>query len=95
MLISKGFSNGDIVSLKMINGDELIARFESETADDITIDRPLALTMSREGLGMIPWMMLGDKSLITLKKSHVFAVVPSQKDAADQYMQGTTGIALR
>jgi len=95
MLISKGFSNGDIVSLKMINGDELIARFESETGDDITIDRPLALTMSREGLGMIPWMMLGDKSLITLKKSHVFAVVSSQKDAADQYMQGTTGIALR
>jgi hypothetical protein len=95
MLISKGFSNSDIVSLKLINGDELIARFESETADDITIDRPLALTMSREGLGMIPWMMLGDKSSITLKKSHVFAVVFSQKDAADQYMQGTTGIALR
>jgi hypothetical protein len=95
MLISKGFSNGDIVSLKMINGDELIARFESETGDDITIDRPLALTMAREGLGMIPWMMLGDKSSITLKKSHVFAVVSSQKDAADQYMQGTTGIALR
>jgi hypothetical protein len=95
MLISKGFSNGDIISLKLINGDELIARFESETADDITIDRPLALTMSREGLGMIPWMMLGDKSSITLKKSHVFAAVSSQKDAADQYMQGTTGIALR
>jgi len=57
MLVNRGFSNGDIVSLKMINGDELIARFESETADDITIDRPLALTKSREGLGMIPWMM--------------------------------------
>jgi hypothetical protein len=95
MLISKGFSNGDIISLKLINGDELIERFESETGDDITIDRPLALTMSREGLGMIPWLMLGDKSAITLKKSHVFAVVSSQKDAADQYMQGTTGIALR
>jgi hypothetical protein len=95
LLINKGFSNGDIISLKLINGDELIARFESETSDDITIDRPLALTMSRDGLGMIPWMMLGDKSSITLKKSHVFAVVSSQKDAADQYMQGTTGIALR
>ena len=95
MLISKGFSNGDIISLKLINGDEIIARFENESADDITIDRPLALTMSREGLGMIPWMMLGSKSSITLNKSHIFAAVPSQKDAADQYMQGTTGIALR
>jgi len=32
---------------------------------------------------------------MTLSKSHIFAAVPSQKDAADQYMQGTTGIALR
>jgi len=95
MLINKGFSNGDIISLKLINGDELIARFESETLEDITIDRPLALTMSRDGLGMIPWMMLGAKSSMTLSKSHIFAAVPSQKDAADQYMQGTTGIALR
>ena len=95
MLINKGFSNGDIISLKMINGDELIARFESETANDITIDRPLALTMSREGLGMIPWMMLGAKGPVIISKSHVFATLLSQKDAADQYMQGTTGIALR
>ena len=96
MLIDKGLSNGDIVSLKLINGDELIARFENETAEEIRIERPLALTMSPQGgLGMVPWMFLGAKNTITLKRSHVFAMVPSQKDAADQYMQGTTGIALR
>jgi hypothetical protein len=95
MLISKGFSYGDIVSLKMINGDELIARFESETVEEITIDRPLAVTIGRDGLGMMPWLFLGVKDSITLKKSHIFVTSPSQKDAADQYMQGTTGIALR
>jgi hypothetical protein len=95
MLISKGFSNGDVVSLKLINGDELIARFESETAEEITIDRPLAVTIGRDGLGMMPWLFLGVKDSITLKKSHVFVISPSQKDAAEQYMQGTTGIALR
>jgi hypothetical protein len=95
MLIDKKFSNGDIVSLKLINGDELIARFESETAEEITIDRPLAVTIGRDGLGMMPWLFLGVKDSITLKKSHIFVTSPSQKDAADQYMQGTTGIALR
>lgn len=96
MLIDKGLSNGDIISLKMINGDELIARFEGETTDEIKIERPLALTMSPQGaLGMVPWMFLSAKHNITLKKSHVFAMAPSQKEAADQYMQGTTGIALR
>jgi hypothetical protein len=95
MLIDKKFSNGDIVSLKLINGDELIARFESETAEDLTIDRPLAVTIGRDGLGMMPWLFLGVKDSITLKKSHIFVTSPSQKDAADQYMQGTTEIALR
>jgi hypothetical protein len=95
MLINRGLSSGDVVSLKLLNGDEIIARFESETADEITINRPLALTMGQSGLGMIPWIFLGDKETMTLKRSHVFVMVTSKKDAADQYMQGTTGIALR
>lgn len=95
MLIEKPLATGDVVSLKLLNGDEIIARFESETLDEIKIEKPLALTMSSGGLGMIPWLFLGDKNVITLKKSHVFCMVPSKKDAADQYMQGTTGIALR
>jgi hypothetical protein len=94
MLLSKPIAKGDVVSIKLINGDEIIARLESEEATGITIDRPLALTMSGGGLGMIPWIFLGDKSIITLKHEHVFVMVPSKKDAADQYMQGTTSIAL-
>lgn len=95
MLLNKPISNGDVVSVKLTNGDELIARFESETSDEITIYKPLAITIGAQGLGMMPWMFLGDKDIITIKKAHVFVVVPSKKDAADQYMQGTTGIALR
>ena len=95
MLIDKGFSAGDVVSLKLVNGDELIARFENETADEIKISKPLAITIGAQGLGMMPWMFLGDKDSVTLKRSHVFAMMTSKKEAADQYMQGTTGIALR
>ena len=50
--------------------------------------------MQGGGLGMVPWVLLGDKDTIVLNKNHVFAMVPSKKDAADQYVQGTTGIAL-
>jgi hypothetical protein len=94
MLLQKPIATGDVVSIKLINGDEIIARLESDDAKGITIDRPLALTMSNGGLGMIPWVFLGDKDTMTLKHEHVFVMVPSKKDAADQYMQGTTGIAL-
>jgi len=93
--MKKPYTKGDVVSLKVVNGDELIARFEEETDTTIKINRPLALTMGPQGLGMIPWMFLGDDEDVTLNKSHVFAMALSKKDASDQYMQGTTGIALR
>jgi len=95
MLIQKPIAQNDVVSIKLINGDELIARYDDETGDSYKFNRPLALTMQGGGLGMIPWILLGDREAITLRKDHVFTVVPAKKDAADQYMQGTTGIALR
>lgn len=95
MLINKGFKSGDIITIKLINGDEIIARYENETTDEVSINRPLALTLGGGGgLGMIPWVFLSDKQDYNLKKSHMFVMVASKADAAKQYMQGTTGIAL-
>ena len=94
MLINKGFSAGDVVSIKLINGDEIISKFEKEDADSITISRPLALTMNGQGLGMIPWVFLGKDSSVTISKSNTFFVVESKGEAAKQYLEGTTGIAL-
>lgn len=95
MLFQKPLSQGDVVSIKLINGDELIARLEEETTEYVKFSKPLAITVGPQGLGMMPWVFLGEKDTFTLKQSHVFTVVPSKKEAADQYVQGTTGIALR
>jgi hypothetical protein len=95
MLLQKPITEGTVVSLKLVKGDEIIARYEGEDDKTIKINRPLALTMGQQGLGMIPWLFLGDTETFTLKREHVFVMVPSKKDASDQYMQGTTGIALR
>jgi hypothetical protein len=94
MLIERGFKSGDVISMKLVNGDEIITRYESEDANTITVSKPLALTMGPQGLGMIPWMFLSARDEFTINKSQIFTYAPSKKDAADQYMQGTTGIAL-
>lgn len=95
MLIEHGLKHGDIVSLKLINSDELIARFDSENNDEVVVEKPLSVAITPQGLGMMPWMFLGAKDKVTIKKSHIFAYMNAKKDAADQYLQGTTGIALR
>jgi hypothetical protein len=94
MLINKGFTKGDVITLKMVNGDEVIARFENEDADTITIDRPQAVTIGQGGLGLIPWLFLAETTQVTLKKNHIFFSTVSKKDASDQYLKGTTGIAM-
>jgi hypothetical protein len=95
MLIDKGFSQGDIVSLKIVNGDEIIARFEEELGNTYKISRPMAITISPQGLGLIPWMFFGEGDVFQIKKDHVFVLVRSKEEAAKQYLQGTTGIALK
>lgn len=95
MLIDKGISQGEVISIKLSNGDELIGRLESESTEEIKVERPLAVTIGPQGLGMMPWVFLGARDVHSIKKIHIYSMMPSKKEAADQYMQGTTGIALR
>jgi len=95
MLIDKGLTEGDVVSIKLISGEEIIARFESESSIEVKISKPLCVTLGPQGLGMIPWVFLGEKDTVPVKKEHVMVMMLSKKEASDQYVQGTTGIALR
>ena len=87
MLVNKDFNNGDVISVKLVNGDELIARYVSSDEKKIQIYRPLVLTLGDDGMVMIPWMMLGVTESITLNKEHIFLITDSKKDAADQYLE--------
>lgn len=94
MLIEKPVAVGDIVSIKLSSSEEIIARLEEETADYVKVSRPLAVTLGPQGLGMIPYMFLYAKDTVTFKQQFIVVMGPAKKDAADQYLSGTTGIAL-
>jgi len=94
MLLNKSYTSGDIVCLKLISGEELIARFETETVESVELHKPLAVTLSQNGLGMVPWLFLGGKDTLKIKHSHVMTMVECKKDAADQYRVSTTGLSV-
>jgi hypothetical protein len=50
--------------------------------------------MSAQGMGLIPWVFLGKDDSVTLRKKNTFFIVLSKGEAAKQYTEGTTGIAL-
>jgi len=96
MLIDKGFTQGDVVSIKLIGGEEIIARFESESATEFVISKPLAVTFNAQGLGLIPWIFLGeDKNQdIKVRQSAITMVCKPKADAAKQYMESTSNLKL-
>jgi hypothetical protein len=94
MLIQKPAGIGDIVSIKLISGEEIIGRLDADTTESIRLDRPKSVTIAKDGLGMMPFMFLGGSDTFIIKHIHIIVMVMAEKSAADQYVQGTTGISL-
>ena len=94
MLISKGASNGDVVNIKLITGEEIIARLDEDTNEHVKLNRPKSVSFGAQGMGLMPFMFLGGSDTVVIKHSHIIVMVIAEKDAAKQYLEGTTGIAL-
>jgi len=95
MLIDKGMTEGEIVSIKLTSGEEVIAKFISETADGFKVSKPLVLSMNQQGIGMMPFMFTLSQDKDVLIYKHSISVINNcDKMFADQYIQGTTGIKL-
>ena len=95
MLIDKGVSEGEVITLKLTSGEELIARLSEETAVGYKISKPMVIGMGQQGPGLMPYLFTvsPDKDIVLLKTA-VTVVTASDKSFADQYLQSTTGIKL-
>lgn len=95
MLIDKGVTAGEVITLKLTSGEELIARLAEETETHYKLSKPSVIGMSPKGPALMPYLFTvsPDKD-IKISKQAVAVVVHSDKEFADQYIQGTTGIAL-
>lgn len=94
MLIEKqGFSKDDLISFKLVNGEEVIAKLIEERTDEYVISKPITLAPSPQGMAVIPYVMTADLKQTTLKKQHVIVCGISNADLEPAYIQATTGIA--
>ncbi len=95
MLIDKGLSAGSVVTMKLINGEEIMAKFLEETATGYKISKPLSLSAGPKVLGMVPFLFTVDHEKdMTINKSTVMVITTTEQEFANQYTQGTTGIAI-
>jgi hypothetical protein len=94
MLLEKTkFKEGDIISLKLISGEEIIGKYISEDIADIVIKNPVMLAMTQKGPAMTPMMITVELDQeFNIAKSAVILRGNTVKDVADQFTFQTTGI---
>jgi hypothetical protein len=95
LLINKGLTVGEVVTLKLTSGEELIGKMVEETDTTFKVSRPMVLTLNAKGIGMTPYLFtVNPNSDVSVYKTAIAASIGTDKEIADSYLSETSGIAL-
>ena len=95
MLISKGVTVGEVITLKLTSGEELIAKLLEEADTYYTLSKPMVIAMGNHGPGLMPYLFTvsPDKD-IKLLKATVTVVEATDETFAKQFLESTSKIKL-
>ncbi len=102
MLLKKSLV-GEVVAVKLVNGQEIITKLTAHEGTVYTLARPYVLMLVRDETGQptvtfAPFSMGVDDNRDTAyeidRAQMIFTPVAARPDAAKQYLQTTSGIEL-
>jgi hypothetical protein len=82
-----------VYTLKIANGDEVIAKITAEDDTTYTASKPLTIVPSQQGINMMNSLFTAnpDKN-VSINKTQVSIIAPSREEVCDSYLEATTGI---
>jgi hypothetical protein len=95
MLVSQKYASGDVVSFKMVNGDELVAKVLEETDAGFSVSAPCTVMPSQQGLGLMQSLFSAREDCkVFLSKQHVMFHAESLEQMKAHYLKTTTGVEI-
>lgn len=89
------FKFGDIITIKLTSGDELIARYKEETSEAITVSKVMTFMMGPQGLGLVPFIFSATEAEhIKLPLTSVLVALKTDKSVASQYQKQTSSLVI-
>jgi len=87
-------SAGDIVSFKLVNGDEVVAKLVERADNKFKVSKPCTVVPSPQGIGLMQSLFCGDinNNDIELREDHVLMYAPAIKEIEGHYLSTVTGI---
>jgi hypothetical protein len=87
------FETSEVYSLKIANGDELIARVIAVDDTSITVAAPLTVVPSRDGIQLVPSLFTTElNSDVTININNIVMIAAVRDQVRDSYTEATTGI---
>ena len=90
----------DVKVLKLITGEEVIARISTESSNLLILDKPMILQMmpanqqGQVGFAIVPWLMAGNSERITISTEHILAEDDVKPEIGKNYLANVTGLSL-
>ena len=91
----------DVKVLKLITGEEVIARVTEEKNNLITLEKPMTLQMippttstGQVGFAMVPWMKAAKNDKVTISIEHILVTDEASDQTEKNYLQVITGLSL-
>ena len=91
----------DVKVLKLITGEEVIARVSEENSNLITLEKPMTLQMmppntstGQVGFAMVPWIKAAKNDKTTISIEHVLVTDEASDQTEKNYLQVITGLTL-
>lgn len=95
MLIAKPIEKNDVVTIKLMNGEEVLGRFEGENDDELVVSRASVVAANPDGkMGLVPWLMSASPEKISINKSTVVAYLPTVEEIAKVFAEATSSIQV-
>lgn len=95
MLIDKGVTVGEVITVKLTSGEEIVAKLSDETPTHYKLSRPMVIGMGQQGPGLMPYLFtINPDKIIGLLKSTVTVAEATDEIFAKQFLEQTSGIKL-
>ena len=95
MLMQRPIKKGSVISIKILTGEEIIARLEEESEEGLVVSKASIVAANPQGgLGLVPWMMSSAPTKITLNYASVVAYSATVDEIADEFTEATSEIQI-
>jgi len=96
MLLEKPNEQGEVLTFKIVSGEEIVARLDSESETEYVLLKPMMLVIQPDSVGLGPFMFSMDpQGKFHLMKNALVCSGKTEAEIAKQYISTTTGVALQ